>query len=49
MLIVTYCLLSWKSMIFDRKAQFMIAEQGIAELAGAVTAQSDSSKELTND
>lgn len=32
-----------------RKAQFIIAEQGIAELAGAVTAQSDSSKELTDD
>lgn len=31
------------------KAQFIIAEQGIAELAGAVTAQSDSSKELTDD
>lgn len=33
----------------NRKAQFIIAEQGIAELAGAVTAQSDSSKELTDD
>lgn len=32
-----------------RKAQFIIAEQGIAELAGAVAAQSDSSKELTDD
>ena len=37
------------SAIETRKAQFIIAEQGIAELAGAVTAQSDSSKELTND
>lgn len=33
----------------NRKAQFIIAEQGIAELAGAVTAQSDSSQELTDD
>ena len=33
----------------NRKAQFIIAEQGIAELAGAVTAQSDSSEELTDD
>lgn len=32
-----------------RKAQFIIAEQGIAELAGAVTAQSDYSQELTDD
>lgn len=37
------------SAIENRKAQFIIAEQGIAELAGAVTAQSDSSKELTDD
>lgn len=37
------------SAIENSKAQFIIAEQGIAELAGAVTAQSDSSKELTND
>lgn len=37
------------SAVENRKAQFMIAEQGIAELAGAVTVQSDSSKELTND
>lgn len=37
------------SAVDNRKAQFIIAEQGIAELAGAVTAQSDSSKELTND
>lgn len=36
------------SAIENRKAQFIIAEQGIAELAGAVTAQSDSSKELTD-
>ena len=34
------------SSVENRKAQFIIAEQGIAELAGA--AQSDSSKELTN-
>lgn len=39
----------YDSAVEDRKAQFMIAEQGIAELTGAVTAQSDSSKELTND
>ncbi len=32
----------------DRKAQFVIAEHGIAELAGAVATQSDSSKELTD-
>ena len=37
------------SAVENRKAQFIIAEQGIAELAGAVTAQSDSSKELTDD
>lgn len=37
------------SAVEDRKAQFMIAEQGIAELAGAASAQSDLSKELTND
>lgn len=37
------------SAVETRKAQFIIAEQGIAELAGAVTAQSDSSKELTDD
>lgn len=37
------------SAVDNRKAQFIIAEQGIAELAGAVTAQSDSSKELTDD
>lgn len=37
------------SAIENSKAQFIIAEQGIAELAGAVTAQSDSSKELTDD
>ena len=37
------------SAVEDRKAQFIIAEQGIAELAGAVIAQSDSSKELTDD
>lgn len=36
------------SAVENRKAQFIIAEQGIAELAGAVTAQSDSSKELTD-
>lgn len=36
------------SAVDNRKAQFIIAEQGIAELAGAVTAQSDSSKELTD-
>lgn len=36
------------SAVETRKAQFIIAEQGIAELAGAVTAQSDSSKELTD-
>ena len=36
------------SSVENRKAQFIIAEQGIAELAGAVTAQSDSSKELTD-
>ena len=36
------------SSVENRKAQFIIAEQGIAELAGAGTAQSDSSKELTN-
>lgn len=35
--------------IENRKAQFIIAEQGIDELAGAVAAQSDSSKELTDD
>lgn len=38
-----------ESAVENRKAQFIIAEQGIAELAGAVTAQSDSSKELTDD
>lgn len=38
-----------ESAVETRKAQFIIAEQGIAELAGAVTAQSDSSKELTDD
>jgi hypothetical protein len=37
------------SAVENRKAQFIIAEQGIAELAGAVTTQSDSSKELTDD
>lgn len=37
------------SAVENRKAQFIIAEQGIAELAGAVTAQSDSSQELTDD
>lgn len=37
------------SAVETRKAQFIIAEQEIAELAGAVTAQSDSSKELTDD
>lgn len=37
------------SAVENRKAQFIIAEQGIAELAGAVAAQSDSSKELTDD
>ena len=37
------------SAVENRKAQFIITEQGIAELAGAVTAQSDSSKELTDD
>lgn len=37
------------SAVENRKAQFIIAEQGTAELAGAVTAQSDSSKELTDD
>ncbi len=36
------------SAVENRKAQFIIAEQGIAELAGAVAAQSDSSKELTD-
>lgn len=36
------------SAVENRKAQFISAEQGIAELAGAVTAQSDSSKELTD-
>lgn len=36
------------SAVENRKAQFIIAEQGIAELAGAATAQSDSSKELTD-
>lgn len=36
------------SAVENRKAQFIIAEQGIAELAGAVTTQSDSSKELTD-
>lgn len=37
------------SAVANRKTQFIIAEQGTAELAGAVTAQSDSSKELTDD
>ena len=37
------------SAVENRKAQFIIAEQGIAELAGAVATQSDSSKELTDD
>ena len=37
------------SAVENHKEQFIIAEQGIAELAGAVTAQSDSSKELTDD
>ena len=37
------------SAVENRKVQFIIAEQGTAELAGAVTAQSDSSKELTDD
>lgn len=36
------------SAVDNRKAQFIISEQGIADLAGAVTAQSDSSKELTD-
>lgn len=36
------------SAVENRKAQFIIAEQGIAELAGAVTAQSDYSQELTD-
>ena len=36
------------SAVENHKEQFIIAEQGIAELAGAVTAQSDSSKELTD-
>lgn len=36
------------SAVENRNAQFIIAKQGIAELAGAVTAQSDSSKELTD-
>lgn len=37
------------SAVENHKEQFIIAEQGIAELAGAVTAQSDSAKELTDD